>query len=350
MNTINGIEIPKYAIGTMNLVSSLYSSDVNIDDSTTLLHYCINEGYVHLDTADCYPGNDQYETNEHFLGQVLNQCIQTEIIQREDLFISTKCGIVVGNSTKFSRVVNNSPSYIWDSCQNSLMRMKLSYIDLFYIHRFDLKMYSIFDSIDAMYKLKKEGYIRYIGLSECNLNTIQKAHQRLLELSDGMFGLDAVQSEYNLLTRSPERNDIFSYCADQGIKFVAYSPLARGLLSNQLPPFRQGDCRVSMERFQGTNLSHNMQLCETITKLAAQANTSASVLAIKWIENQAKKHNITIYPILGTTKLERLKEILSNSELTINENIFRKLNQYFYLGSSKGKRYPDVDYIDFDLY
>src|SRR5262249_51409152 len=189
------------------------------------------------------------------------------------------------------------PDYVKKSCEESLKRLDVEVIDLYYLHRKDPDT-PIEETVGAMAQLVKEGKIKAIGLSEVSSKTLRKAH--------AVYPITALQTEYSLWSRDPE-DEMFDTCKELGIAFVAYSPLGRGFLTGQIKKFEdleQGDYRRFSPRFQGENFQKNVQLVEKIEVLAREKNCTPSQLALAWVLAQGDH----IFPIPGTKRIKYLDE------------------------------------------
>jgi len=172
-------------------------------------------------------------------------------IPRDRFVLATKFGIKrVGGQVS----ICGTPEYVKQACQNSLDRLGLDYIDLYYQHRMD-KNTPIEDTVTALAELVRDGKIKGIGLSECSVETLRRAHR--------VHPISAIQSEYSLFCLNPE-NEMLKVCKELGITFVAYSPLGRGFLSGKyksINDLEENDWRRSVPRYQGENWEKKYSSC-----------------------------------------------------------------------------------------
>jgi aryl-alcohol dehydrogenase-like predicted oxidoreductase len=272
-------------------------------ESVATLQYALDLGINFWDTADIY-GNG---TNEELISKVL-------VPNRDKIFIATKFEFRVrgGNGDAFvggETYVDASPLWMRQAVENSLRRLKIETIDLYYAHRVDPNV-PIEETVGAMAELVKEGKVRYLGLSECTAADLRKAH--------AVHPITAVQSEYSLLTRDVEK-EILPLTQELGIAFVPFAPLGRGLITNKLDvsSLASNDFRKNLPRYQGEYLDNNQKLATAFAEFAESKNCTPAQLAIAWVMAQ----NDTIIPIPGT---KRRKYLLENAgaadvELTIQD-------------------------------
>lgn len=349
MKTHSGYNIPPMAIGSMNWTSNIYGPG-NIENSERTMTKALQKGLVHIDTADCYLGSSNNPNSEIFIGEILKKIFKKGAVARQDVFLATKCGIKLDPTSPWEREIDISPSYIKTCCEKSLSQLETNYIDLFYLHRIKKKESSLNDSMKALLELQISGKIRHIGLCEVNKSLLKDSDECLRNLSKNSIGLSAIQTEYNLLSRSPEKNGVFQYCRDQEIKFFAYSPLSRGLVSSKTITINEPeDCRQGLDRFLNDNLQRNQKLLGRLLSMANRKGCSLPALALAWIISQGRSMNIKIYPILGTSNPKHLDENLSALNISLNHSDLTEINQLVPLELVQGLRYPKKDMDEFGL-
>ena len=313
--------------GCMGL-SEFYGPTPEID-AEQILHRVIEKGVNFLDTADIYG----YGHNEKLLGRVLKSYPEDEII------VATKCGIVRDINNPLHREVNNSCDYIRSCFEKSSEKLGRK-IDLYYLHRVIQDPNSLTEAITTMYQLRTDGDISAIGLSEVNAGTIRFAHELLLELSSGKFGLSAVQTEYSLMSRDIENNGVLDECNKLGISVVAYSPVSRGLLSGKLldlDTLSENDSRRYLPRFMGRNLKANNVIVADLNRVAEIAGITPAQLALAWIMNIQPE----IIPIPGTRTLQHLDENILAADVVLSTEQLTTITEIILGHVTAGTRYPE---------
>jgi len=240
-------------------------------------------------------------------------------------------------ATKFGNIrlpdgkpgAKGDPAYVMEACDKSLQRLGTDYIDLYFIHRVDNTV-PIEDTVGAMVRLKEQGKIRHLGISEAGPATIRRAH--------AVHPMAAVQTEYSLWTRDVE-NEILPTCNELGIGFLAYAPLGRGFLTATVPTgddLPQNDRRRDMPRFQGDNAQQNVKLLSTLKELAANEGCSPAQLAIAWVLSRQPP----VVALAGTSKRKWLEENAKAVEVKPSTETLAKLDETFKPGVTQGTRYP----------
>jgi aryl-alcohol dehydrogenase-like predicted oxidoreductase len=311
-----GLQASELGFGCMGM-SEFYGPS-NDAESTRTLHRAIELGVTFFDTADMY---GPYR-NEELLGRAIKG-------KREQLTIATKFGIVRDPSNPRQRGINGRPEYVRSSAENSLKRLDIEVIDLYYLHRVDPAT-PIEITVSAMGQLVKEGKIRGVGLSEVSASTLRKAHQ--------VYPISAVQTEYSLWSRDPEE-EILETCHELGIAFVAYSPLGRGFLTGQIKKpedLAPDDFRRFSPRFQGENFQKNLDLVGKIEQLAASKGCTPSQLALAWVMQQGDQ----VFPIPGTKRLHYLEENLGALEVRFSRQELQQIDGIAPKNIAAGLRYP----------
>ena len=278
----SSLVVSALGLGCMGMSQSYGTPDDA--ESLATINHAIDRGITMLDTADMYGGG----TNEELLSQVLGK-------RRNEVVLATKFGNMRQPDGRFLGV-NGSPEYVQQACEASLKRLKISTIDLFYLHRVDTGV-PIEDTVGAMARLIDQGKVRYLGLSEAGAKTIRRAH--------ATYPIAALQSEYSLWTRDPE-GAIFQACRELGVCFVAFSPVGRGFLAGAIsqPAFAASDFRRNVPRLVGDNFQRNLRLVEKIQQLAAEKRCTPAQLALAWVIAQ----DDFIFAIPGTRRRNHLEE------------------------------------------
>ncbi|MBP6121373.1 MULTISPECIES: aldo/keto reductase [Providencia] len=289
-----GLEVSAIGLGCMGM--SEFYGPRDDQESILVLHKAVELGCTLLDTADTY-GNFH---NEELIGSFLKQ-------SPFEVKIATKCGIV-RRPGEYQRHIDNSPKYIRMACENSLRRLGVECIDLYYIHRLDPNI-AIETTIHTLAELVTEGKIAHIGLSEISATTLKKAH--------AIHPITAVQTEYSLWTRDVEA-EILPTCRELGIGFVPYSPLGRGFLTGHIHAqshFDQDDARNALPRFSSDNLKANRPLSDAVSQLAYNKSCTPAQIALAWLLAQGKD----IVPIPGTKKIIHLEDNFGAANITLTQ-------------------------------
>jgi aryl-alcohol dehydrogenase-like predicted oxidoreductase len=311
----SSLVVSALGLGCMGMSQSYGTPDDA--ESLATLNHAIDKGITMLDTADMYGGG----ANEELLAPVLAK-------RRNEVILATKFGNMRQPDGRFLGV-NGKPEYVQEACEASLKRLKISTIDLFYLHRIDTST-PIEDTIGAMARLIEQGKVRYLGISEAGAKTIRRAH--------ATYPLTALQSEYSLWTRDPE-GEILSTCRELGIGLVPYSPLGRGFLTGQVKSadFGPKDFRRISPRFQGENFQKNLELVQRIEKIAAEKGCTPAQLALAWVLAQGPD----IVPIPGTKRRTYLDQNLGALDVTLTPADLKTLDGIAPRGSAIGARYPE---------
>jgi aryl-alcohol dehydrogenase-like predicted oxidoreductase len=286
-------------------------------ESIDTIHRALDIGVTFLDTADVYGPF----TNEQLVGRAIAR-------RRDEVVLATKFGIVRGPDPR-SRGVNGRPEYVRASCEASLKRLGVEFIDLYYQHRVDPAV-PIEETVGAMADLVRQGKVRYVGLSEAAPATIRRAH--------AVHPITALQTEYSLWTRDPE-DEVLATCRELGIGFVAYSPLGRGFLTGQFKRFEDlapDDYRRTVPRFQGENFEKNLDLVRKVEEIAREKGCTPAQLALAWVLAQGED----IVPIPGTKRRRRLEENVGALALTLAAADVRRIAAVAPKGVAAGERYP----------
>jgi aryl-alcohol dehydrogenase-like predicted oxidoreductase len=310
---LGGRLVNPVGLGCMNICWA-YGPAVSDDAAMTLLNRALDLGYDHLDTARIYG----LGKSEALIGRALKG-------RRHEFYLASKTGIIVDGP---NRGVDCRPETIRAACEESLRLLQTDHIDLYYMHRRDFNT-PIEESVGAMADLIREGKIGGIGLSEMSADTLRKAH--------ATHPITAMQTEYSLMTRQPEIA-VLDACRDLGVTFVAFSPVARGFLSNTFrgdPVWNEGDLRAGWPRFQDPDYSQNMKLVAAFNAIAADEGVTPAQLSLGWVHAQGD-HIVTIP---GTQSLDHLAENIARWAYEPSIAVREKLDVLINHNTVSGPRY-----------
>jgi aryl-alcohol dehydrogenase-like predicted oxidoreductase len=310
----SGPHVSAIGFGAMSIgIADVYTSSVHDDDAAVaLIHRALDLGVTFIDTADIY-GVSELQVGKALKGR------------RDGVVLATKFGFVRGSSRQ---AIDGSPAYVRRACDESLGRLGVDHIDLYYQHRVDPKV-PIEDTVGAMADLVRQGKVRHLGLSEPSPATLRRAHQ--------VHPIAAVQNEYSLWTRDPEEA-LLPTLRELGIALVAYSPLGRGFLAGRFSKpedLAPDDWRRNNPRFQGDNFRKNLALADRVRELAKAKGCTPAQLALAWL---LRRHDDVI-PIPGTSSIERLEENAGGVGVRLSAEELRRIEEILPKGVAAGERY-----------
>jgi aryl-alcohol dehydrogenase-like predicted oxidoreductase len=282
--------------------------------SIRLVQYALDRGITLLDTADIYGPF----TSEEIVGKAIKG-------RREQVVLATKGGLVVTDPTTRTMRNDGSPAHLKAACEASLRRLGVEVIDLYQLHRHDPRV-PIEESVGAHTELVATGKVRAIGLSECDIPTLERASK--------IHPIATLQSELSLWTRDPLA-DILPWCQAHGVAFLPFAPLGRGFLTGRYrsaSQFGANDFRSGLPRFQTEALAQNLDLVERVDEVARRHNATPGQIALAWVLAQGEQ----VIPIPGTKHQEYLDENLGALAVVLSETDLLELNQ---LPSAVGTRY-----------
>jgi len=316
-----GESVSAMGLGCMGM-SHAYGP-VDDQESVATLHRALDLGINFWDTADMY-GNGR---NEELISKVLKP-------NRDKIFIATKFGFrskdgqggFAGTPGTF---IDGSPAWIKTAVEQSLKRLDIETIDLYYAHRIDPRV-PVEETVGAMASLVKEGKVRYLGLSEASATSIRKA--------SSVHPIAALQTEYSLMTRDVE-GEILSTIRELGISLIAYSPLSRGMVTGvpDINDLAKDDFRRTLPRYQEGSLVNNRELMKAFQDFATRKNCTPAQLALAWVLARGED----VIPIPGTKKRKYLEENAAALDITLSAEDISAVEQLVAKYPNMGERYSE---------
>ncbi|KAK4556284.1 hypothetical protein LTR86_006428 [Recurvomyces mirabilis] len=310
-------------LGCMGM-SFAYSSFGGYDDkqSTEVLTRSADLGCTFWDTSDVYGPH----TNEKLIGKWFK-----DTGRRKEVFLATKFGNL--RDSQGNPTVRGDKEWVKQACHDSLERLGVDYVDLYYQHRVDNKV-PIEETVQAMVDLKKEGKIRYLGLSECSAKTLRRACK--------VHPIAAAQMEYSpfALEIESEQTDFLKTARELGVKIIAYSPLGRGFLTGTIQSrsdLDPSDNRFSHPRFSEEHFGDNLKLANILGEIAMKKGCTPGQLSLAWVLAQGDD----FIPIPGTKRVKYLEENLQAADVQLSKDEEVEIRKAIEsVGGSKGARYP----------
>uniref|UniRef100_A0A5B6Z7G6 Putative perakine reductase-like n=2 Tax=Davidia involucrata TaxID=16924 RepID=A0A5B6Z7G6_DAVIN len=297
-----GLEVSRLGYGCMGL-TGIYNAPVPEEVGISIIKDAFSKGITFFDTSNVY-GIDH--TNEILIGKALKQ------LPREKIQLATKFGVFKIEPTHVT--VKGTPEYARSCCEDSLRRLDVDYIDLYYIHRIDTTV-PIEETMGELKKLVEEGKIKYIGLSEANPETVRRAH--------AVHPITALQMEYSLWSRDIEE-EIIPLCRELGIGIVPYCPIGRGFFGGRgiVESVPQNSLLEVHPRFTGQNFEQNKIIYARIEALAKKHGCTPAQLALAWVLHQGND----IVPIPGTTKIKNLDDNIGSVRVKLTKEDIKEIS------------------------
>ena len=324
----DGPEISQLGIGAMSF-AGIYG-DATVEASHEVLDTCVETGVSHIDTAAAY-GDGRSE-------EIIGQWLANRPGARDHVTIATKAAFLKEPDADGSKI-SNAPDYMEATLDESLRRLGVETVDLFYAHRLDSRR-PVEDIAGEMGELVKKGKATAIGFSEIAPSTLRRAVTS--------HPVAAVQSEYSLSTRYPDLG-LRQACSELGVALVAFSPVGRAFLTDR--PFALSDLDAvpflkANPRFQQPNFDANIRITDDFRTLAADMGEPAAALAIAWLIAQGDH----VIPIPGTKSVPHLKELVRGTELTLSADDLAAINRALPVGWAHGDRYSAAQWVGPEKY
>ena len=319
----SNLEVSAMGLGCMGMSFS-YGPPKDKQEMTSLIRAAVDRGITFFDTAEVYGPF----TNEELVGEALAPF-------RGKVVIATKFGFDLSpdkdpRGMKGAPGLNSRPEHIKEAAEGSLKRLKVESIDLFYQHRVDPNV-PIEETAGAVKELIRAGKVKHFGMSEAGAKTIRRAH--------AVQPVTALQSEYSLWTRTPEK-EVIPTLEELGIGFVPFSPLGKGFLTgamNENTKFDSSDFRSTLPRFVPEAMKANQALVDLLSKIAQTKKATPAQIALAWLLAQKP----WIVPIPGTTKLHRLEENIGALAIELTRDDLREIEAAASKITVQGARYPE---------
>ena len=291
------LTVGEIGLGCMPMSWAYSVTDADEQEIQATFHRALELGVTFLDTADVY---GPY-TNEELIGR----CVVAQG-HRDEVVLATKVGLTHIDATSYGR--NGSPEHIRAACDASLDRLQSDTIDLYQLHRVDPNV-PLADTWGAMSELVDAGKVRYLGLSEASVEEIDEAR--------AIHPVATVQSELSMWTHDAMENGVLAHCAQNGIGFLAYSPLGRGYLTGQLSSdsISRSDFRSSNPRFTPEAMQANESILSVIESIAKRHSVTSAQVALAWVLAQGEH----VVPIPGTKRRRWLEENAAAANVHLDE-------------------------------
>jgi aryl-alcohol dehydrogenase-like predicted oxidoreductase len=301
----DGLTVSPLGFGGMAL-TPVYG-DVEPDEALKTLNHAVDAGVTFIDTADIYGGG----SNELLISRLLKE-------RRDEVQLATKFALVGSPATGYSDVRGDA-AYVRQAADASLKRLGTDVIDLYYMHRRDLRV-PIVETVGAMAELVQQGKVKHLGLSEVTAQELSEAH--------AVHPIAAVQSEWSIWSRDVERN-VVPAAARLGVGFVPYSPLGRGFLTGTVDASSLGenDFRRRIPRFAEDAFDANQAVVAAVRAVAAELAATPAQMALAWLLTQGKRLGLPVVPIPGTRKSYRIDENLGALALELSQAQLDALDQ-----------------------
>jgi aryl-alcohol dehydrogenase-like predicted oxidoreductase len=316
--SLGGLEVSALGLGCMGM-SQMYGT-ADRAESIATVHRALDLGVTFLDTSDVYGEGH----NEELVGEAIAG-------RRDEVQLATKFSL--SRDDRGGMAIDGRPENVRARVEDSLRRLRVDVIDLYYQHRVDPRV-PIEDTVGAMAELVGQGKVRYLGLSEASAASIRRAV--------AVHPIAALQSEWSLWTRDLE-GEVLAVAREHGIGVVPFSPLGRGFLTGAITSpddFAEDDWRRTHPRFTGAAFTANLRLVEAVRALAEEKGVTAGQLALAWVLAQGED----VVPIPGTKRRSYLEENVGAAGVQLTAEDLARLGEIAPPGVAEGGRYADAGY------
>lgn len=322
----NGPEVGVQGLGCMGMSFAYGPTDA--DEALATLERALELGVTLYDTADVY-GAEAGE-NEKFISQFVRA-------HRDEITLATKFSMSRDPSDPTKRSIRNDRPYMRQCVEDSLRRLGVDEIDLYYMHRRDVSV-PMEETAGAMAELVREGKVRHLGLSEVTADELRTAH--------AVHPVAALQSEWSLFSRDVE-GSVADTARELGVAFVPYSPLGRGFLTGSFADAEKeltsDDFRRQQPRFTGDNAVANVALLAPVRQVADAHGATLGQIALAWVQQRARVHKgLTVVPIPGTRKRSRIEENTASTRIELSDEELALLEPI--ASRVAGERYADMSF------
>ncbi|WP_290048251.1 aldo/keto reductase [Nocardia nova] len=303
-------------LGCMGM-SQAYGVRDNDEESIATVHRALDLGVTLLDTANVYGAG----ANEELVGRAIAG-------RRDQVVLATKFGIVWGEGGSMG--ARGDAAYVAQSCDESLKRLGVNHIDLYYQHRVDPNV-PVEETWGALSELVTAGKVRYLGISEASAQTIRRAH--------AVHPVTALQSEWSLWTRGIEE-EVLPTCRELGIGIVPFSPLGRGFLTGSITSTADlpaDDLRRALPRFADDNIDRNLAVVAELRAMAEEKGVTAGQLALAWVQSRGDD----VVPIPGTKRRTYLEQNVAATEIELSAEDLARIEAAAPADAFAGARYPE---------